>query len=627
MSGFVLGVPLAKSAAICGKRYDRLMRAGWQRIEWDSASVGAMTSSAAHWRSEAAHIIGMAHLTNREAILNFLNGPKQMSDIALIGELYARLGNAFQERVCGAFAIAIIDATTGQCKLFRDHLGQIPLYYCTRDDALTCGTDLRAVLHLSGVSLGPQETRIADFIVGREVDPTLTAFDGVYRLPAAHCLTTGAGVEHHVVRYWDMSLPPEWFEAKAPEALRIRLEAATGPTALANHPVGVMLSGGLDSSALVGFAAMARVRAGRAPLPVLSFVHPDKPYDESNYIDAVNAMHETEPVTLPVSAAPNLSEIDGLIEEQMELFLGYALQKSRHIYAEAQARGLTHLIDGHGGDEVVSHGAERLVELAASRKVWTLWKEMRGPVRLFGDSALAPFLLYLARYAGFADRSWLRRVLLRSGQSLSRRARTEQMRFSAIELLPDALRDRIKARSRYAARRPPKTRDALLTYARSEHRDALLDAQGEHALEVLFRSAQAADVMPVYPFFDRRLVEFCLSLPADMKLRDGQTRWILRRAIGGVVPKTVENRTTKADFSPEFVETVRQHCLTHAPPDLGGLSHLVDAQASAELFDDIAGTSDTDAATWRARWRLIVLGKWWTSLQGWAEAQQKRELI
>jgi asparagine synthase (glutamine-hydrolysing) len=134
-----------------------------------------------------------------------------------------------------------------------------------------------------------------------------------------------------------------------------------------------------------------------------------------------------------------------------------------------------------------------------------------------------------------------------------------------------------------------------------------------YALELADKAAAAFGIEPRYPFLDRRLMEFCLSLPADQKLRDGWTRFVMRRAMDGALPDNVRWRANKANLSPNF----RRRLLTH---DRQLLEEVILAQPDAiEEYVDIRGlrrvyaryvaqpTSEPDALT---VYSTVVLALW-----------------
>ena len=508
---------------------------------------------------------------------------------------------------------------------YRDHFGVYPFYYTQSGTGFCAGSDPRAVLHLSGISLQPDATRIADFIRGEDIDRDRTAFEGLTRLPAAHHLRADTeGVT--VARYWDLALPPVQPADGAPERLRVALQAATAARTPAG--TGAMLSGGLDSTTLVGLAAQSAAAEGRAPLRTLSFVFgADKPYDESRYINEANAAFGTDGHPIAVTSAPDMAAMRPMIEEQMDLFHAPGLQKSRRIYAEARDLGLAALIDGHGGDEVVSHGYARLVELAASQSWGRLCVEARGAARVHGTPFWGSYLGHIVQYGGLPQRSLRRRVMARIARRLLRGHLLQDGLKLATELIAPDLRAAIDAEARYAHKTSFTTEEDYRNAARLKNLEEISTPLVQSAFETLHRSATAAGILPLYPFYDYRVVELCLALPSETKLRDGQTRWVLREAMRGLLPEKIRSRHDKAEFNDELTESVRAFYHAHGATSFHALSDFLDLDRVGDLCDAFVEGRLEDPFAVHALWRLAVLLNWSEALQRWQEQQGESTLI
>lgn len=608
------------------KRNARLRNSGWHK-SLDTPGITAFTCGRAQtaqfgpWQA-----IGLARLSNADALQQGDEGP-DLSDIDLIARLRATDGPGFHEKLLGAFSVLLIDTDTGRVEAYRDHFGILPFYYCRHGDALTCATDIRAALHLSALPIDACALRIADFLAGKDIDPELTAFANLHRLPAAHALTWHAGVIAKDA-YWTCEPPPPISPDTAAPLLREHLDAATTGAMRQSEAVGAMLSGGLDSSSLAGLAAQIRKDAAAPPLPTLSFVYgKEDPQDETPYIDAANTAFGTTALKLAVTSAPRLSDSPEVIEEQMDLFLGFGLLKSRRIYKEAADHGLSALIDGHGGDEVISHGYGRLIELAAQRRWPRLFLEIRGASRIYGSPQWAPYLIYLARHGGLAERGVAQRLLLRIARALRPAKARNASSVVAADIMATELRNQIDIDHRYAEDPGPVTQADRLSAEQIAHLRIMTDPRIQSAFETLHRSATARGILPLYPFFDRRVVAHCLAVPSDAKLRNGQTRWVLREAMLGVLPEKVRTRSSKAAFDDEFRTTVTDYLESSGDAAFDGLDRYVDPEAADRLRAQVTARPDDDVEALRLCWRLAVLHFWVRAFDTWKDLQTRGELI
>lgn len=629
---FALRLPLGETAACAAVSQERLSRMtdqGWTTVDQGPGTdLGASYCGAAAFSPTPEWLaIGLAFLSDRPAVQMSLglsaDEISRKSDLDLILDLHKACGRDFAQDLMGSFSVVVLERRTGEVAAYRDPLGVYPLYYTVHQGALVCASDLRACVHLSGCDLVADPLRIADFIHGEDIDLDRTAFEGVFRVPPGHRLCSGPqGVA--VEQYWQLEAPPCYAGHDSAVLLREALGAATAACAKAQTGVGAMLSGGLDSSSLVALAA----QNVPGPLKTLSFVYgADKSYDETPHIDAVTEAFGTVSHKIPITEGVPLDALDPIIQEQMDFFLAPGLPKSRRIYAEARTLGLAALIDGHGGDEAISHGYGRLVELAAGRKYRALAREALGASQVHGVPFLALLAGHLGTYGGLPARHPLRRMLMKTARVLSRRANVSDWSGKAASLIAPDLRASFDDTARYA-------REVLLNqpsdFRRAEqitHIRALTDPLMVHSFEVLHRSATAAGILPCYPFMDRRVVTLSLSLPADQKLRGGRSRWILRQAMQGILPDSVRLRKDKAEFGNEIRDTVTAYYRDKDGACFEPLAEYVDVAAAERLRADFISGKVTQVAAIRALWRLAVLSQWLPAFAGWRAAQLEGELM
>ena len=611
------------------QRAARMEAAGWRVAHPNSSIVMAWQGAAEHCLIGPLSFCGLVFLDDRPALCAALDlSHKQtanLSDLALLAQAYAVRKAELTTILSGSFSVLIYDQDSGKLEGYRDHFGIYPFYFAGQGKGFCAGSDPRAVLHLSGISLKPDPRRIADFIHGNEIDRDRTAFAGLARLPAAHRLSADAECVK-LARYWEPVLPPLQPTEGAPERLFAALQAATDARTTAG--TGVMLSGGLDSTSLAGLAARSAKNKGRAPLRTMSFVYgPDKPYDESHYINEANAAFGTEGHAIAISGPPNLTAMGPLIEEQMDLFLAPGLQKSRRIYAEAKALGLTALIDGHGGDEVISHGYARLVELAANRSWWRLFVEAQGAARVHGTSFWGIYLGHIVQFGGLSKRSLRWRVMRRiAGRLLRGNLLQDGLHLGTSVIAPD-LRTAIKAETRYAHKPSFTEADYCRNAARLQNLEEISTPLVENAFERLHCSATAAGILPLYPFFDRRVVELCLALPGKTKLRGGQTRWVLREAMRGILPESIRSRYDKAEYSAEITEAVADFYAMRGNYPFRGLSAWLDMDRVEALHRKALNGALKEPYAIMLMWRLAVLLQWSEALSRWQKQQTEGTLI
>ena len=250
---------------------------------------------------------------------------------------------------------------------------------------------------------------------------------------------------------------------------------------------------------------------------------------------------------------------------------------------------------------------------------------MRGTARIYGSALWGPYVLYVARHGGLAERGVLRRVLMRIARRLL--PGKQAAGSTAVDLMAPALRDAIEPDTRYVDDPGPTTRADRLKAEQIAHLKILSSPRMESAFETLHRSAVRQGVLPLYPFYDRSVVALCLSVPSEAKMRDGQTRWVLREAMRGLLPESIRTRATKAAFDDEFRATVQEYLETEGDTAFDGLARYVDPARAADLRFKVSSQHDSDVAALRLCWRLAILRQWSAALARWQTLQTRGELM
>lgn len=553
-----------------------------------------------------------ARLDNRRELtawLGIAGAPAvDIGDGELILRAYERWGADCVERLVGDFAFAVWDGRTQTLFCARDHIGVKPFYYHEAPGLVLFASEIKALLTSPAVPYRLNALRVADHLAGLFDDPAITFYRGISRLPAGHTLTANrAGTR--VAPYW--SLDPtralalgsdeaytEAFRECFTEAVRCRLRGSS---------VGCLLSGGLDTSSIVATARLVRDNAGNANLDTFSAIFPGLPpadlekIDERAFIDAVVAQGGLEAHYVRGDLLSPLNDVDRALWHLDEAFAAPNLYLHWALYGAARGRGVRALLDGIDGDTTVSHGLEYLAELTRGARIVTLSRELRALSRRYNRSARRLFWRFgvqplvpepVHRAAGFI------------------RGRTAPAWMANTVMKPEFARrvgivERVEASERMR-RRPARS-------AREAHWRGMSSGLIPYALEIADKAAAAFGVEPRYPFLDRRLMQLCLALPPDQKLRDGWPRSVLRRAMGGILPERVRWRPGKANLSPNFKRRLltgdegllREVILGHSEV----LDEYVDILALRRAYERYVAepTSEVDALT---VYSAVVLALW-----------------
>jgi asparagine synthase (glutamine-hydrolysing) len=528
-------------------------------------------------------LTGDIRLDNRDDLLAAFDvADRGLGDGALVLRAWERWGEDCASHLLGDFAFALWDPRRRIVFAARDQMGMRQLAYAHRPDRVfVCATSARAVALHPRIGTALNDLRLAEALIGFEHgSQTATFFEGVLRLPPGHCLTvsdTGLALRP----YWRMTAPAPLrlkSDADYAEAFREVLSTAVRARLRGAGPVGSMLSGGMDSGAVVALAS----RMTPGPLPTFSSVSPDP----ETCIET-RAIHTA--LTLP-NLAPTLIGHDALGPWAEDLIGGWRaleepwdfhMTQPRTAYLAARRAGVRVLLDGVAGDTLLDEGNQMEAHLR-SGQVLRAVRDARGLSEFFG---LGP------------------------GDSVDQLVTAARRAFT-----PVALR-RMRMRHR-AGRLPPLPADAAIDPAFAEAtglREVLRDWQtAESPARLGFAEGRIRDfprsgliagrerydrvaahygIEPRDPFMDRRLWAFCLSLPADQFQDGGWPKILLRRAMAGYLPDAVRWRRGKEHLGATFTRALFGQWQDWTGPVLAQRDGLA-GKVAASLLDPARLTAD-----------------------------------
>ena len=559
-------------------------------------------------------ITGEVRLDNRDELFRALDvGPEErrrLTDLALILLAYERWGEACAEKLLGDFAFAIHDERTGRAFGARDHLGVKPFYYRVSEKGLAFATRASAIGEIDGLPLDLDDRRVADVCVPdlECVDLTSTFYLGVYRLPPGHRLTFEAG-RASVAPYWRpdpsreirLGSDEEYVEAFREiftEAVRCRLSGKTAS----------MLSGGLDSSAIVGFARAILERDQGLQLTTVSAMTDEPGCEESRHIRAVLELPGLDPITLrPGDIEAYQGEFETFLKSMEEPF-DSNMTIPLLSYSAARRRGFRAVLDGVDGDIVATLDPDILTGLLRNGNWGRAYREARG-FASFYRGVYAPWSSVGRLIALNACRAFVPRFVRTAAHPLQRRrevrdalARSFVSRECAASTdVPGRLRGLFAIRDLY----PSMT-------ARERRAGELVHPQLCVALERYHRVAASQGIEARHPFLDKRVVEFCLALPWDQKVRDGWSKWIIRQATAGFLPDTVRFRRNRWlslgwRFHSAFMAKSSAFLEGELSRDMTALAPYADRARLRELNNRYVHGDATAAET---LWTAAVLSFW-----------------
>ena len=493
-----------------------------------------------------------ARLDNREeliAALGLEGETRTIGDGELILRAYLEWGEDCPKHLLGDFAFAIWDPRHQRLLCARDHMGMRQLLHHHAPGRLFAfATEAEALIAHPDVPNRINEGRIADYLDDLEgIDFTSTFFEEIFRLPPAHALTVNAsGLA--IRRYWVLPVEPELkldsdlayadaFLTVFTRAVRSRLRSA--------GPVGSMLSGGMDSGSVAAVAARLLGEDGSPVLRTFSAIGPNSgTCPESKAIHAILSLPRISPTTVDHSALGPLSQQLWQLGEDVGEPFDDHMTLIRSIYLSAQQGRVKVMLDGVAGDVVLTSG-NRVAHHLRGRRFQLAWREA------CGEEAFWQSPHY--RFRSFLSGSWvafmpapIRRAKRRLGWRL----------HDAIVGFGGRIDRQFARRVGLNARRKEFHRHiAMNDLTDTENRiQAILHPHLVVARERYDRTAAALGIEPRDPFMDVRLVQFCLSLPAEQLQRAGWPKYVLRVATKGLLPDEIRWRRGKEHLGWTFTQ-------------------------------------------------------------------------
>lgn len=498
------------------------------------------------------------HLLNPDEIAADLEARgvrlRSRSDVEIARHAYETWGDDCADRLHGEFSLIIADCRNGRLWATRDHMGFLPLYYKEERGRLIIASDLRTISALSESPLEPDHRYLAQVITKRWFLRDTTPWKGVKRLTRAHTLTYD-GQRISSRKYW---VPPTDItiryktDAEYAEHYREMLFDCVRRSSRSDKPVGIAVSGGLDSSSLYCVADRLE-QSGQLMAPglrgySLAAAEGGNAF-ELPYARAVAAHVERELTEVPLFDP----DIDWYTQDAA-WHHGIPVPSNGAMMLDMEKRvvadGSRVMINGGGGDEWLQGNSQYYREFVSERDFGGYWRALQRDGRALG---------------------WPEALKLAS-------------RHTVGELTPEAIRRAVRKYLRTRRRRI----DPPLNWLSPELRAALAEAEeayeaelpenavhwskhniatspfGDLSHSLMRRQRSAIGFESRHPMLSRSFIEFSLRTPAQVKRRGAVSKALHRRAMDGILPPVILERTSKANFTntkidAQFAQYVREN--------------------------------------------------------------------
>jgi len=522
------------------------------------------------------------------------------TDTEVILAAFSEWGVDCVRRLNGIWAFALWDAERQRLLLARDRFGIKPLYYAVHGTTFAFASELKALLAMPEISREPEPAAVRDYLVDGIVDHSdQTSYRGIARVPAAHVIEVSPRGEISRTRYWgppglttEASFGAQPTDEEYVEEFRELLIDAVALQLRADVPMGMCLSGGVDSSSITCIATalrngeLSRGRLGHAErdaAPHFAFFAEfrDAGIDERPHVDTVV---DRTGIDLRITA-PDANDfadaLESVVAHQDEPFGSASVVAQYYVMRLAREAGVKVVLDGQGADEILAGylpfigprlgGALRALHLGGvaaylRRKPRLIPSTLR--YALLGPRRRTSWL------GGGSDDSWLGEGLHKSG---------------TLWIQPEQVEGTVLAQA--------------LWYQ-------ITTAGLTSLLRYLDRNSMAFGIEARVPFLDHRLVELSLRMPDRLKVENGRRKVALLRAMEGIVPQSILDRQDKVAFAPP-----QGRWLSQSSERLRWLtSHSRSEEAGFVPRDALRDALDLAAAdetgTHARLWRMINLELW-----------------
>jgi len=473
---------------------------------------------------------------------------KTRTDTEVLLQAYRHWGEDCLARLDGMFAFAIWDGVRGRLFCARDRLGIKPFYYGMPTGAFVFASEIKALLAFPGLDATPDDEAVVAFLAHANCDyGERTLLRAVKALPPGHALTLDTATGHVATRaYWQLvpAASNGAGDRERLDGLRTLLLETTCRHLISDARIGSCLSGGLDSStvvSLIGKIWREQPDAAKAlgdTFHTFTACYEDRAFDERDYALAVaGAVGATPHLTFP---APEdfLDTFARMAWHQDMPFGELTYYAQWRVMRAAKEAGVKVLLDGQGGDEVFGGYAKfRYAYLASLLKSGRLGRLMQefGATLLQGDR----YVLDIRNGYRYLPRQ-LRR-LLAVDTLLQKAVRTDWNRALSGESTPATRWWRYASQARAG--------ESRATVMQRMQRDDLFVDTLPMLLRMEDRSSMAFSLEARVPLLDHHVVEYGFSLPDDLKIRKGWSKFAIRRAMQGIVPDVIRMRKTKLGFA------------------------------------------------------------------------------
>jgi asparagine synthase (glutamine-hydrolysing) len=520
------------------------------------------------------------------------------SDTEVLLAAWITWGQGCLTKLVGMFAFAIYDRDSGTIICVRDAFGIKPLYFAAENGSFVFASEMPTLLQLQPGNNRLNRQRAFDYLIFGVHDQDFDTFvAGVSHLPPAHLVRLSVREPGSLERWWKPRIDKSYelgFNAAAEELRELFLDTVKLHLR-SDVPLGAMLSGGIDSSALV--CAMRHLEPDM-PIHTFSFIAADAVISEEKWVDIVNSRVGALVHKVFVNEEDLARDLPDLIRTQGEPFGSTNIYAQYRVFQAAREAGITVVLEGQGADELLAgydgYGGQRMRSLFES----------------FDIGGMVRFAREWKRWPGRENASAWRALV---GQLLPDSLYAPGLRFANIDMNPPWINRHAFREDGISPRPNRSTRTA--EGRRRRVVEVLSLALTEDSLPTLLRygdrNAMRFSIENRVPYLTIPMADFVLGLPEEFLISpSGETKSVFRAAMRGIVPDEILDRRDKIGFDTPMKDWMSRF----APAIRERLGHarqfaFLNPEEMVVSFDAVSGQPQWN---WQV-WRMVNL-IWWSQL-------------
>ena len=556
-----------------------------------------------------------ARIDNRKELSQELSieDKEDVSDSYFILKSYEKWGEKCPEYLLGDFAFAIWDENEEKLFCARDHMGVKPFYYYLDDEIFVFGTEIKALFCVNNVPIKLNEFKIALYLKMIRTDKKFTFYKDILSLTSAHFLLINHD-KSSKKKYWEldpnmkiiMNSDEEYFQAFHDifvESINCRLRTV--------FPIGFDLSGGLDSSSVVCMAKKIIDKDSKGNIKTFSEIYDNFPEcDERNYIKKVVNKGAIESNLIKCDDISPLDEIETLLFYQDQPFhtpfLSFNLQK----FKKMNNKSIRIYLNGFGGDLIISHAKDYFIELAITFK----WKKLIKELISSSKRAKKSFYNEFVNKVIFPLIPECIKIMFKPIWNFIKLTKNQNKIIFGLpeDFLNENFSDQIKINT-YKKKMEFKCKNSSKT-AKEAHYISIFTYSIQEEFEVREKIVGDFDIEPRFPYYDKRLVEFCYGIPTEIKYKSGWDRFILRSSMKDILPKEIQWRPNKINLisllkkNLFLFEKNRLEKILYENNEL--INNYVDLDSIQKIYQEYSKNNAIAYTHVLHFWQIMVLSEW-----------------